>query len=162
MTLHLLHADLHNPRHASDLLSMLDSYARDPMGGGEPLSADCRARLIAELQKRPATHVFLAYTGDQAAGLAICFEGFSTFACKPLLNIHDFAVDPTFRGQGIGGQLMAFINDYAKQHGFCKLTLEVLEGNHAAQALYRAQGFAQYELNPAMGGAVIMQKKLGE
>ena len=28
------------------LLSVLDMYARDPMGGGEPLAADVKARLV--------------------------------------------------------------------------------------------------------------------
>ena len=34
----ILQADFHNPGHAEALLTLLDHYARDPMGGGEPLS----------------------------------------------------------------------------------------------------------------------------
>jgi len=157
----IIQADLHHPRHAQDLIAQLNSYAQDPMGGGEGLSDFARQHLIAELQKRAQTvHAFLAYQDDIAAGFSICIEGFSTFACRPLLNIHDFAVHPDFRGQHIASQLMEFISRYAQERGFCKLTLEVLEGNHPAQALYRSQGFATYELDPAMGGALMMQKKL--
>jgi ribosomal protein S18 acetylase RimI-like enzyme len=74
-----------------------------------------------------------------AAGVATCFEGFSTFACQPLLNIHDVAVHPAHRGQGIGKQLLA---GGSPGSCCCKLTLEVLEGNKVAQAAYRASGFA--------------------
>ncbi len=42
----------------------------------------------------------------------------------------------------------------------CKLTLEVLEGNAAARALYQAHDYAGYALDPAMGQAMFWQKKL--
>jgi len=44
--------------------------------------------------------------------------------------------------------------------GACKLTLEVLQGNVGADRLYRRLGFANYELDPAMGQAQFMQKWL--
>ncbi|MFZ6752513.1 GNAT family N-acetyltransferase [Undibacterium sp. Dicai25W] len=155
----ILQADLQQVQHADDLVLMLNTYASDPMGGGEPLSDFARQNLIAELQKRPNIRGFLAYQNDQAVGFAICIEGFSTFACKPLLNIHDFGVHPAFRGQGIAKKLLSFISNFAQTKGFCKITLEVLQGNAPAHALYIDQGFTSYELNPAMGGAIMMQKK---
>lgn len=139
---------------------LLNAYALDPMGGSEPLSDECKANLINELRKRNNIVAVLAYADGQAAGFSIGVEGFSTFACRALLNIHDFAVHPDFRGRGIGKAMMEYISQLATDKGYCKLTLEVLEGNLPAQALYRAQGFAPYELNPAMGGALVMQKKL--
>lgn len=161
LMLTIIKADLHNPRHAQDLLQQLNAYALDPMGGGAALSAYSQANLIVELQKRQTiVHAFLAYEAEQAAAFAICIEGFSTFACRPLLNIHDFAVHPDFRGRGISHRLMHSICEFAQQQGYCKLTLEVLEGNHPARQLYLSQGFATYELDPAMGGAIMMQKKL--
>ncbi|MBC3861486.1 GNAT family N-acetyltransferase [Undibacterium jejuense] len=155
----ILQADLQQVQHADDLVLMLNTYASDPMGGGEPLSDFVRQNLIAELQKRPNIRGFLAYQNDQAVGFAICIEGFSTFACKPLLNIHDFGVHPDFRGWGIAKKLLGFISDFAQTHAYCKITLEVLQGNAPAHALYIDQGFSSYELNPAMGGAIMMQKK---
>jgi hypothetical protein len=44
--------------------------------------------------------------------------------------------------------------------GCCKLTLEVLEGNHVAHAAYLSAGFSGYELNPEMGKALFWEKKL--
>jgi hypothetical protein len=40
------------------------------------------------------------------------------------------------------------------------MTLEVLEGNVAAQAAYQSCGFAGYELDPCMGKALFWKKKL--
>jgi ribosomal protein S18 acetylase RimI-like enzyme len=159
MNVTILKAELSNAQHASDLVMLLDSYASDPMGGGEALTEYCRNHLIQELQKRPAAHAFLLYADGNAAAFSITIEGFSTFACKALLNIHDFAVHPDFRGHGLGKQLMQYICRFAQEQDYCKITLEVLEGNHPARALYAAEGFAPYALDPAIGGALMLQKK---
>ncbi len=74
------------------------------------------------------------------------------------MNIHDFGVHPDFRGLGIAKKLLSFISNFAQTEGFCKITLEVLQGNAPAHALYVDQGFSSYELNPVMGGAIMMQK----
>jgi len=48
----------------------------------------------------------------------------------------------------------------ARESGCCKITLEVLEGNHVARAAYSAFGFKGYELDPKMGKALFLEKKL--
>lgn len=159
-TCRLANADLHQTRDAGDVLALLDAYARDPMGGGGALSDYARTHLIERLRERPGVHVLLAYLGEEAVGLAICMEGFSTFAARPLLNVHDFAVLPAYRGRGVARTLMAGVETTARALGCCKITLEVLAGNVPARALYHAVGFAGYELNPALGHAVFLQKKL--
>ncbi|MCA1325424.1 GNAT family N-acetyltransferase [Herbaspirillum sp. alder98] len=156
----IVKADLADPVHARALVDVLDVYACDIMGGGTPLSAFTRANLAAELGKRAGVHVFLAFDGQQAVGLANCIEGFSSFACKPLLNIHDLAVTPAARGQCIGRRLIERVVQEARALGCCKVTLEVLEGNAVAQSLYRATGFAGYELKAESGRAMFMQKVL--
>lgn len=154
-------AGLALPAHAAAILYLLNEYAKDDMGGGEELSAYAKANLIAELRKRQGTHIVLAFVDNSPAGLAICFEGFSTFACKPLLNIHDIVVLKKYRGRGISKRLLAKAEEIALGLGCCKLTLEVLEGNSVAQAAYKASGFAGYELDPKLGKAMFWQKKLG-
>lgn len=153
-------ADLNDKVDGENVLFLLNSYATDIMGGNEPLSEFVQSNLISELAKRSIAKVFLAFVGSEPAGLAICFEGFSTFACQPLLNIHDFAVHPTFRRRGVGTELLFFIEQQARQMGYCKITLEVLEGNMQAKALYRQLGFEGYELDPDSGHALFWQKKL--
>lgn len=162
MQLDIFRADLHNAEHAASMLLLLDAYARDPAGGGEPLRAEVKARLPRALADRPGVHVLLAYAEGEPAGLAICMEGFSTFAGAPLLNVHDFAVLPKQRGAGVGRALMAQVVALAESLQCCKVTLEVLEGNAPARALYLASGFADYALDPAWGKAMFMQRWLGE
>jgi len=156
-------ADYANPVHAAALVMLLDAYASDPMGGGEPLSDFAKAHLVPSLAARPQAYSVLAFaSADDSVpvGLVNCIEGFSTFKCQPLVNVHDVAVLAGYRGQRIGEQMLAVAETIARERGACKLTLEVLSGNTGAEKLYRRVGFAYYELDPAMGQAGFMQKWL--
>jgi ribosomal protein S18 acetylase RimI-like enzyme len=160
-TLTLCQADYANPQHMRALLDLLDGYARDPMGGGEPLSAFARANLPHALAARPALFSVLAFDASGLpVGLVNCVEGFSTFACQPLVNVHDVVVLASHRGQRVAAQMLALVAQIAQARGACKLTLEVLEGNASAQKLYRRLGFENYQLDSAMGQAQFMQKWL--
>ncbi|WP_338649442.1 GNAT family N-acetyltransferase [Pseudomonas sp. ML2-2023-3] len=156
----VLQASYSNPLHANSLAFLLDQYARDVMGGGQGLAAEVRENLAVEMSKRPHAFSVLAFVAGEPVGLVNCFEGFSTFACRPLVNIHDVVVLEVFRGKGISQKMLAEVEKIARQRGCCKLTLEVLEGNVAAQAAYRKMDFAGYELDPQMGAAMFWQKVL--
>ncbi len=153
-------ADLAEPLHAEAVIYLLNEYAKDEMGGGCELSETVKNNLIPELMKRSHVFAIIAFVQDEPAGLAICIEGFSSFACMPLLNIHDIVVLPKFRGLKLSQKLLAKTEELAKKRKCCKLTLEVLEGNKIAQNAYRSFGFAGYELDPKMGKAMFWQKKL--
>ena len=163
-SIRIIRADYANPGHANALVSLLDDYARDPMGGGEPLSDFAKAHLVSLLAARPQAFSVLAFDdshghGDALpVGLVNCIEGFSTFACKPLVNVHDVAVRLEYRGRRIAEQMLAMVEDIARERGACKLTLEVLSGNAGAIRLYQRTGFANYQLDPAMGQAQFLQK----
>lgn len=152
--------DYRDPRQAAALLQLLNEYARDPMGGGQPLAPEVLRELPARLAALPHAFSLLAWAGDHPAGLVNCFEGFSTFAARPLVNIHDLVVRPDYRGRGIAGRLLEAVETIARGKGCCKLTLEVLAGNRAAQSVYRRHGFAGYALDPATGQAEFWQKPL--
>ncbi|HEY3047470.1 MAG TPA: GNAT family N-acetyltransferase [Polaromonas sp.] len=158
--LRICRADYSNPAHASAVVQLLDAYAQDPAGGGEALSDFAKKHLVKELAARPHAFSVLAFDGAQPVGLINCIEGFSTFACRPLVNIHDVAVLPSHRGQRVGEQMLALVDEIARERGACKLTLEVLQGNRSAIKLYERVGFAAYQLDPAMGQAQFFQKWL--
>ena len=153
-------ADYRNGYDARALVSLLDAYASDPAGGGEPLSDFAKSHLAPALASRPQAFSVLAFDGTQAVGLINCIEGFSTFACRPLVNVHDVVVLASHRGRRIGELMLALVEELAQARGACKLTLEVLDGNRSALALYQRCGFAPYQLDPAMGHAGFMQKML--
>ncbi|MDJ0902616.1 MAG: GNAT family N-acetyltransferase [Xenococcus sp. MO_188.B8] len=158
----IVKADLSLPVHSEAMVQLLDMYALDPMGGGQGLSNYVKKNLPVELAKRKSAHVVLAFVDAQPAGLLVCLEGFSTFACKPLLNIHDIIVALPYRRRGLSKLLLKKAEEIALDLDCCKLTLEVLEGNQVAQLAYKAFGFSGYELNPQMGKALFWEKKLGE
>ncbi len=153
-------ANYADPAHAQAVVSLLDAYAQDPAGGGAALSAFVKANLVSELAKRAQAFSVLAFDGDAPVGLVNCIEGFSTFACKPLVNVHDVVVLASHRGQRVGEQMLALAEQIALQRGACKLTLEVLSGNLSAMKLYQRIGFGAYQLDPAIGSAQFLQKWL--
>ncbi len=161
MTTTIIRADYANPDHAAAIVSLLDVYARDPMGGGSPLPADVRDRLVPGLAARPQFFSLLAmHDGDQPIGLANCVHGYSSFAARALINIHDIVVLPQWRGHGVAHALFDAVDEIAQTEGACKITLEVLSGNDRAKALYSKRGFGDYVLDPAMGHALFWQKRL--
>ena len=159
-------ADLRRPDHQRDVVALTDAYARDPMGNGGPLAPEVLASLPAALRDHPTTLILLAYTQDratthttaQAIGIATCFLGFSTFAARPLINIHDLAVLPAYRGRGVARRLLAAVEDQARKLGCCKLTMEVQENNLRAKHVYTSAGFSHALTATAGGGALYFTK----
>jgi len=162
VSLSIAAVDLKNLSISAVWLDLLDHYALDPMGGGEGLSAYAKAHLVEQLQTLPTFHGALVFLGEKPVGLINCFVGFSTFAAKPLLNIHDVVVHADVRGQGIAQALLQWAETQARQLGCCKLTLEILSNNIPAMRSYERAGFEPYVLDPAAGHALLMQKYLQE
>jgi ribosomal protein S18 acetylase RimI-like enzyme len=156
----IIEADLSTEQQSTALLTLLNDYAVELGGEGKVLPEYTRAHLIDELKKRKSIYIVMAHMDEEAAGLVITIEGFSTFAAKPLFNIHDVVVAPRFRGRGISKMMLEKVEQEARTRGCCKLTLEVLEHNHVAKNLYRSFGFISYELDPSYGKAEVMEKKL--
>ena len=156
----VLRADYGNPVHSQALVNMLDAYAQDPAGGGHGLSDFVRQNLVAELAARPHAFSVLAFDGTQVVGLVNCIEGFSSFACRPLVNVHDLAVASSHRGRRVGEQMLSLVEKIARERGACKITLEVLSGHRSANKLYKRVGFESYQLDPALGQAQFLQKWL--
>jgi len=156
----IVQASYTNPVHAEAICHVLNGYAEDPMGGGHSLPAEVLMHLPEELAKRPHAFSVLAFVNGEPAGLVNCFEGFSTFACRPLVNVHDVAVMKDFRGLGLSQKMLQKVEDIARQRGCCKITLEVLEGNAVAQASYAKFGFAAGMFDPAHGRMLFWTKPL--
>ncbi len=161
MNIEIKQADYNSSQDGIDLVNLLNGYALDPMGGAEELCEYSRKNLAASLAKIPHAFSVLAYVDGKPAGLINCFEAFSTFACKPVVNIHDVTVSSEFRGLGLSQKMMEKVETISRERGACKLTLEVLQGNEVARNSYIKYGFKGYELDPAMGKAEFWEKKLG-
>lgn len=158
MHIEVIEVNYTDPHQAKDLISLLNAYAQDPMGGGSALTPFVIDNLVNELSKLPHAFSVLCYVNNIPAGLINCFEAFSTFSCKPLVNIHDVIVLKAYRGQNLSQKMLTKVEEIARSKGCCKLTLEVLSENEAAKSSYKKYGFADYELDPKMGSAQFWQK----
>jgi len=154
-------ADLDDPAHRIAVREMIGAYARDPMGAGRALPHEVLDRVVPGLRAHPCALVFLALDGDVPAGVAVCFLGFSTFAARPLLNVHDLAVAPAYRRRGVARGLLAAVEARARELGCVKLTLEVLEDNAVAQALYRSVGFTDADVGAGTRRTWFLERRLG-
>jgi ribosomal protein S18 acetylase RimI-like enzyme len=73
-------------------------------------------------------------------------------------------VSPELRGTGVGDALVVAVRDWARVEGARRLTLEVMEGNAQAIALYRRHGFRATERSEAVSshphGTAVMSLDL--
>ena len=151
-------ADWSNPEDGLTVVNLLDSYAQDPMGGAAPLSEFAKKNLPQAMAVTPGAFSVIGFQGETPVALANCFTTLSTFACKPIINIHDLAVVSQSRGSGVGQQMLAFVEEHARNVGACKITLEVLTGNDRARRSYARFGFEAYTLDDTTGHALFLQK----
>ncbi|MBX3354253.1 MAG: GNAT family N-acetyltransferase [Phycisphaeraceae bacterium] len=158
--LRVIEADLDRPEHCAAVTEMLAAYALEPMGNSGPLPDGVLERLIPGLRALPTSVVFLAFDGARPVGFATCFIGFSTFAGKPLINIHDLAVIPSHRGRGLSRALLDAVIAKARSLDCARVTLEVLEGNTRARAVYHAAGFTHGKSGDPAGGPLFYTKHL--
>ena len=153
-------ADFSTKTDANALCLLMNAYATDPMGGNTPIADAILNALPELLAERDDAFSIIAWDTDVPIGLANCFVGFSTFAARELVNVHDLVVIDSHRYQGIGKALLAEVEQVAQSRGACKVTLEVLQNNAPARKAYTDMGFVPYELAPGAGVAEFWQKKI--
>lgn len=122
------------------------------------LSVEVAPDLVSQLFQLPYFHGFIAMVGNMSAGFAVCFESYSTYRAKKVLNIHDFMVAKSFRGTGVGKELLQGIEAYARSNDYLKITLEVDDDNIAAKKLYQACQFEDHQVK--LKGLLHWQKYL--
>ena len=145
MTIVVEEADFDNPADCGALIEIIDSYARGPGGQNAPLSEEAKANMCRGLAAQANMTVLLASLSGRKVGAAVCIWAFSTFAGKLMFNIHDLAVLPELRGQGVGRALMSDVERRARDADCCKVSLEVFDSNEGAKRLYVSQGFGSLE-----------------
>jgi GNAT superfamily N-acetyltransferase len=123
----IIYADLISPRQVEAVLTLLNEYAHVDAGGVQ-LSARAKNDFVTELCERQGVHIVLAFVEGVPAGMAICFEGASSFFSKPLLQVRDLIVARPYRGRGLSRRILVKAEEVAAQAGCSKLTVEVQEG----------------------------------
>jgi GNAT superfamily N-acetyltransferase len=96
--------------------------------------------LRESLFRKRAAEVVIGYAGDEPAGFAVFFQTFSTFLGVPGMYLEDIFVDPKWRRNGLGRQLLVHLARIANERGYGRLEWSVLDWNEAAISFYKALG----------------------
>lgn len=101
-----------------------------------------RRDIERHLADRPeGSHLFVAATASGRAGFLHLQATRDFFTGSPNCHISDIVVVPEMDGRGIGSRLLAFAEQWARQHDCRFLTLGVFPGNARARALYERHGY---------------------
>lgn len=90
--------------------------------------------------ENPPAEALIASVGDEAAGFALFFTSFSTFAGKPGIYLEDLYVRPQFRGRGLGKGLFLRVAQIARARGCGRYEWSVLDWNQSAIEFYTKCG----------------------
>lgn len=88
----------------------------------DELQVDCARSILAEVEGRIVGYVLFWFLTEE-------------------VDIHNIAVHPDFRRQGIGRLLLEQVVDAARRQERVRVTLDVRFSNAPAQNLYRSFGF---------------------
>ncbi|MPZ40529.1 MAG: GNAT family N-acetyltransferase [Rhizobiales bacterium] len=104
-----------------------------------PPSLEQVVTMIARHADDERSCLLLALDGDAVVGML----DFSGYARTQQRHVGTFgmSVARDARGRGIGTRLLRSLYDFAKEHGYRRLELEVFATNTAAIALYEREGF---------------------
>lgn len=92
-------------------------------------------RFFLQELRVPCAHSLLALLGGRAVGYIIYWR------LPGEVDVHNLAVHPAHRRQGIGTSLLQEVIEEAKRNASTRITLEVRKSNEAAQKLYHSLGF---------------------
>jgi ribosomal protein S18 acetylase RimI-like enzyme len=96
--------------------------------------------------------VLVATQGGALCGMIAGYDVDDPESRSRYFYIAELSVSETMRGQGVGSQLIAAVEDFARARGHTTTVIGVLVKNTRAHALYDRLGFRDY--------AVRMRKKL--
>ncbi|GAB6877525.1 hypothetical protein JCM13210_22530 [Thermaerobacter litoralis] len=89
----------------------------------------------SELRDNLYADYIVARHGDRLVGYA------GMWCILDEAHVTTIAVDPEFRGRGVGNRLLTALEERALRYGCRRMTLEVRVSNHVAQRLYLRHGF---------------------
>ena len=97
---------------------------------------------LAEVIFGPMGYVrcMVARDGDNCVGYAIYYPNFASFRGQCGLYLEDIYVTQSFRGQGIGDEILKAIAREGKAEGFERIDFQVLDWNETAIGFYFKHG----------------------
>ena len=136
--------------HLDEYTSQIEHYGGWSHDDARAKAEKDMAQSFPEGQVQPGHHLFNLV--DDASGERVGILWYREDVRGVWLN--QVTIDPARRGQGLGREAMALLEDEARRLGAARVELNVFGGNEAARSLYRSLGFRE--------NAVVMSKPLQE
>ena len=128
---------------------LVEEYAADMVdhGGMTPEAARRKAeaddrRFLPQGLATPG-HALVVLTHEDEGDVGRMWFGERDVDGRPGLFLHDIAVEPPFRGRGLGREAMLLLEAEARRRGVERIGLNVFGGNARARALYRSLGYRE-------------------
>jgi diamine N-acetyltransferase len=103
-------------------------------------------RAIEELLANPQWGgVWWIEANGELAGYFVLTVGYSLEFGGRFALLDEFLIDDPWQGQGIGTQVLAFMESWCRSEGIEAIRLEVAHDNPRALALYRRNGFVSHD-----------------
>jgi GNAT superfamily N-acetyltransferase len=138
------------PARAADRVFVLDTAARladfGPPGWRSPEElVEGEARTLRDFFESPddGSTLLIAEAGERRAGFALVEELRDYFTLERHGHVGILAVTAGAEGRGVAGALLRAAEAWARDRGFCTLTLNVFSGNRHARAVYEHMGFEE-------------------
>ena len=100
---------------------------------------------LTEQMSDDSRPIFVAVKDGEVVGYSFCIISEITVSTMlndaKTLHIEDVCVDENRRGENVGGELMEFVKDFAKNIGCARVDLDVWEFNEGARRFYEKHGF---------------------
>lgn len=97
--------------------------------------------------------VYAAYASTGIVGVLVLTETDEGFCLETI------ATHPRIQGQGIGGRLLSFAEDQARQAGHTSIYLSTHKLMHESQAIYRHLGYVEFDRRIVNGYDRIFVRK---
>ncbi len=123
------------------LLRMMRNLAEQEPGAyffDEPAVCEVLRKFLASLDLGRA---WIFCDGETPVGYIVLTFGYSFEYHGRDSFIDELYIEPQYRRQGIGKRAMQFVEERARELGVNAIHLEVDQGNHSAEELYRRAGF---------------------
>jgi ribosomal protein S18 acetylase RimI-like enzyme len=126
----------------STLADRLADFDRPAWRSREEIAEGDRRALYEALDNpRPGTALFVAELDGRPAGCLLMWTLQDYFSQQPHAHVSVIAVTAEAEGKGVGRELMAHAEAWARARDYSSITLSVFVGNARAQALYERIGY---------------------
>lgn len=101
---------------------------------------------LCEIMADKDRPIFVALIGEKIVGYIFGIitetKGSTMLFDMKTLHLDDVCIDKSYRGTGIGGELMEYVMAWAKAVGCDRMDLDVWEFNDGARRFYEKYGFS--------------------